>query len=69
LLIHRFDAKSKEVKIITEGKEVAKTLYTLFEEIAKREKKKAIETDDYGTAFVAAILEGLFKEALLTIQS
>jgi len=61
--------KSKEVKIITEGKEVAKNLYLLFEEIAKREKKKAIEADDYGTAFVATILEGLFKEALLTIQS
>jgi len=41
----------------------------LFGEIAKKEKKKAIEADDYGTAFVAAILEGLFKEAVHTVQS
>jgi hypothetical protein len=32
-------------------------------EIAKREKQKAISVDDYGTALVATIFEGIFKEA------
>ena len=52
---------------MTENKEILKTLYRLFQEIAEREKKKAIMADDYDTAFISAILEGIFREATLTI--
>ena len=54
---------------MTENKEILKNLYALFQELAEREKKKAIEANDYGVAFISAILEGMFKEALLVIQS
>lgn len=46
-----------------ENKELNKIVCNLIKEIAKREKKIAIKTDDYGTAFVAAIVEGISKEA------
>jgi len=59
----------KEVNTVTENKEILKNLYVLFQELAEREKKKAIEANDYGVAFISAILEGMFKEALLVIQS
>ena len=54
---------------MTESKEVLKNLYALFQEIAEREKKKAIKANDYGAAFISAILEGMFKEALLVVQT
>ena len=37
-------------------------------EIAKKEKTKAIESSDYAKAFVAAIIEGILREAELSIQ-
>jgi len=48
---------------MTDSDELAKALCRLFAEIAEKEKRKAIESDDYGTAFVAAVFEGLFNEA------
>lgn len=51
-----------------ENRELNKAVCSLFREIAEREKKKAIGSDDYGTAFVAAILEGILKEAELSIH-
>ena len=51
-----------------ENKEILKSIYALFQGIAEREKKKAIEADDYGVAFISAILEGMFKEAVLALQ-
>lgn len=48
--------------MMTEGEEFAKTLLKLFEEIARREKNKSVETGDYGAAFALAIVEGLAKE-------
>jgi hypothetical protein len=51
-----------------ENKELSKALCRLLGEIAEREKKKAINSDDYGTALVATIFEGIFKEAELTIR-
>lgn len=65
----KWNAFQKEVNAVTENKEMLKNLYVLFQEIAEREKKKAIETSDYGVAFISAILEGIFKEAVLTFQS
>jgi len=41
-------------------------LFKLLEEIANREKSKSVKSNDYGTAFMLAILEGLFKEASIT---
>ena len=48
---------------MNDGDELAKALCRLFAEISKKEKTKAIESNDYGTAFAAAVFEGLFNEA------
>jgi len=48
---------------VTEGNEVGKALCRVLAEIAEREKKKAIQNDNYGGALVATIFEGFFKEA------
>lgn len=48
--------------------EFVKNLLWLFEEIAKREKNKAIEASNYGEALLLAIFEGLSREASLTIS-
>ena len=43
--------------------EVAQALCRVLTEIAEREKRKALQRDDYGSALVASIFEGIFKEA------
>ena len=48
---------------MNDSDELAKALCRLFAEISEKEKRKAIESNDYGTAFVAAVFEGLFNEA------
>jgi len=48
---------------MTEGDEISKAFCRFLAEIAEREKKNAIQRDDYGSAFIATIFEGLFKEA------
>jgi len=53
---------------MTEGNEFMKNLLKLFEEIAKREKNKAIEASNYGEALLLAVFEGLSREAALTIS-
>ncbi|HUW47118.1 MAG TPA: hypothetical protein VMW36_00005 [Patescibacteria group bacterium] len=52
-----------------ENTELNKALCRLLVEIAEREKKKAIDSDDYGTALVATIFEGIFKEAEITVST
>jgi hypothetical protein len=42
---------------------VGRALCNILAEIAKQEKLKAVRIDDYGTALVAALVEGVFKEA------
>jgi len=51
-----------------ENRELNKVICRLFKEISEKEKKKAISSDDYGTAFVAAIFEGIFREAESSIH-
>jgi len=51
-----------------ENRELNKAICRLFKEIAEREKKKAINSNDYATAFVAAIVEGILGEAELSIH-
>ena len=46
-----------------ENRQLNEAICRLLVQIAEREKKKAISSDDYGTALVAAIFEGAFKEA------
>jgi len=46
-----------------ESDEISKALCRLLAQIADREKTKAIQKDDYGNAFIAAIFESIFKEA------
>jgi hypothetical protein len=48
---------------MSDGDELAKALCRLFGEISKKEKRKAMKSDDYGTAFAAAVFKGLFNEA------
>lgn len=51
-----------------ENKELNKAICRLFREIAEKEKQKAINSGDYGTAFFATIFEGILKNAELAIQ-
>jgi DNA polymerase III gamma/tau subunit len=46
-----------------ENLKLQKVICGYISEVAEREKKKAINTDDYGTALVAAIVEGIFRDA------
>lgn len=48
---------------MTEGDEIGRALCRVLAEIAEREKKKAIQNDNYGDALVATIFEGFFREA------
>lgn len=50
-----------------ENREFNKVICRLFREVAEREKKKAISSNDYATAFVAAIIEGILREVELSI--
>jgi len=50
-----------------ENIQLNKAICRLLIEIAEREKRKAISSDDYGTALVATIFEGIFKEAEVAI--
>jgi len=43
--------------------EITKGVLDLLAEIAKREKQKAINKDEYFDAFLAQILENWFKDA------
>lgn len=52
---------------MTNGDEIGKALCRTLAEIAEREKKKAIQKDDYGGALIASFLEGLFKDAEKTM--
>jgi len=51
------------VRKITEDDEIGKAICRVLADIAEREKKKAIQNDDYGGALVATIFEGFFKDA------
>jgi len=50
-----------------ENRELNKAICSLFKEIAEREKNKAITSGDYATAFVAAIIAGILREAEMSI--
>ena len=52
---------------MTEYKNISINIFELFEEIIIREKRKAIAVDDYLSAFVLAIFEGIFKEITIKI--
>ena len=48
--------------------EITKGVLELLSEIANREKKKAVNRDDYLDAFIAQVLESWFKEARRSIK-
>ena len=52
---------------MADGNEFMKNLFKLFEEIAKREKNKAIEASDYDEALLLAVVEGISREASLNL--
>ena len=39
------------------------TIFRTLAQIAERERLKAINKDDYGTAFFVSILKGIFRDA------
>lgn len=45
------------------SKNIEATVFRTLALITEREKLKAINEDDYGTAFFVSIVEGLFREA------
>jgi len=57
-----------KVEKMSSESEVKKLVLELLAEIAKREKKKAIEKDDYVNAGLAAVFEGWFKDALKSMK-
>lgn len=59
---------SEEVTMMTESNEMGKAICRVLWEIAQREKKKAVEEDEYGDALVATIFEELFKQAELSFS-
>ena len=48
--------------------EITRSVLELLAEIANREKKKAVNRDDYFDAFIAQVLESWFKEARKSIK-
>jgi len=48
--------------------EIMKGIFELLAEIAEREKKKAINKDEYVDAAILQISESLFKEAKKSIK-
>jgi len=48
--------------------EIEKALCRVLAEIAEREKKKAIQNDNYGNALIAGFVEGLFREEEKSFQ-
>jgi len=53
---------------MTESNEIGKAICRVLAEIAQREKKIAIQNDEYGDALVATIFEGFFKQAELSFS-
>ena len=51
-----------------ENVEFITALYKCFADIAEKEKVKALKSENYGVAIVAAIFEGRLKQALLNLQ-
>ena len=50
------------------GEEIVAAIYRTLTQIAEKEKRKAINEDDYGSAFLIGILEGIFKEAERSVK-
>ena len=48
---------------MTNGDEFSKALLKLLVEIAEREKKKAVQNDDYGRALAITVVKEIFAEA------
>ena len=53
---------------MTEGDEIIKAFCRLLAQVAEREKTKAIQKDDYSTALIATVVEGLFREGESSIK-
>jgi hypothetical protein len=51
-----------------DNKELNRTISRLFRDVAAKEKKKAVSSGDYATAFVAAIVEGVARDAESAIE-
>jgi len=50
------------------NEEIVVAVYRTLALIAEREKLKAIHEDDYGSVFFIGILEGIFREAEISVK-
>jgi len=48
---------------VTDGNKILKALCNLVAEISEREKKKAVQNDEYVDAAVLTVVREVFKEA------
>lgn len=53
---------------MSNGEEIEAAIYKTLAQIAEREKLKAVQRDEYGKAFFIGILEGIFREAAISIN-
>lgn len=53
---------------MSDGEEIEAAIYRTLAQIAEREKLKAIQGDEYGKAFFIGILEGIFREAAVSVN-
>lgn len=53
---------------MSNGEEIEVAIYRTLALIAEREKLKAIQKDEYGKAFFIGMLEGIFKDAEISIK-
>lgn len=53
---------------MSDGNEIEAALYRTLAQIAEREKLKAVQGDEYSKAFFIGILEGIFREAAISVS-
>jgi hypothetical protein len=47
---------------MTNGEEIATVIWRTLSEISKKEKEKAIQSENYEDALIASFFEGFFRE-------
>lgn len=53
---------------MSNGEKITAAIYRTLALIAEREKLKAIQQNEYGSAFFIGILEGIFREAEISVK-
>jgi len=53
---------------LSDGNEIEAAIYRTLAQIAEREKLKAVQGDEYGKAFFIGLLEGILREAAISVN-